>query len=106
MTTGVTLAVLLLLSGVAVCGWAGYRMRTGLLVGMVLAGLAANALWMVAGLGADPLSRHALMAQGALILYAVGAFGFGWLAGRLRRRSIEARANTGTANHPTPRHDH
>ena len=102
MTAGVAFAVLLLLSGVAVCGWAGYRMRIGLLVGIVLAGLAANTLWMVAGLGADPLSPHALMAQGALILYAVGAFGFGWLAGRLRRRFIEARANTGRVDQRTP----
>lgn len=93
MTAGVWLAVALLLAGLAICAWAGYRMRPLVFVAVTLGGLAANSLWMVAGLQADPLSPHALMAQASLVLYAVVSFGSGWLIGRVRRRFIATRVD-------------
>lgn len=103
MTPGVWLAVALLLAGLATCALAGYRMRPLVFVAVTLAGLAANALWMVAGLQADPLSPHALMAQASLVLYAVVSFGSGWLIGRMRRRFIAPRVDGDTPGGQVPK---
>jgi hypothetical protein len=73
------------------CAWCGYRARYLLFVGVLLGGLALNLAWMVFGLKTHPFDIHALSAQMAAVLYAVGAFGCGWLVGRFARRWQDSR---------------
>ncbi len=74
------LAVLML-----VCGWCGYRVRIFAFLCTLVLGFALNTVWMVFGLNAQPFEAHALMAQMSLFLYGLGAFGVGFLGGRLAR---------------------
>ena len=73
------------------CVWCGFRGRVLRLFAVLAVGLALNAVWMVWGLDARVFEPHALVAQASLLLYAVGGFGFGWLAGRIAQRWRESR---------------
>lgn len=73
------------------CVWCGFRGRVLRLFGVLAVGLALNAAWMVWALDAKVFEPHALVAQASLLLYAVGGFGFGWLAGRIAQRWRESR---------------
>ncbi|MEX3315855.1 hypothetical protein [Sulfitobacter sp. PS-8MA] len=75
------------------CIWTGFRARIWLFFAVLAIGLALNATWMVLGLDARVLEPHALLAQVSVILYAVGGFGAGWLAGRMARRWRESRVD-------------
>jgi hypothetical protein len=65
--------------------WCGYRASLWRFAVVLLIGLGLNMAWMVLGLDARPFERHALVAQAAATLYALCAFGLGWLVGRFRR---------------------
>jgi hypothetical protein len=67
------------------CAYAGYHRQFGLFLGVTLAGMALNALWMRAGLDARLLSPHALMAHAGTLIYACVALASGWFAGRVAR---------------------
>lgn len=73
------------------CIWCGYQSRLLRLAVVLAVGLGLNAAWMVWGLDARVFEPHALIAQASLVLYAVGGFGLGWIAGRLVRRWRESR---------------
>lgn len=93
MTLTPTLAALLTVFALwmIACLWTGFRVRVGLFFLVLAVGLALNATWMVFGLDARVFEPHALVAQVSVVLYAVGGFGFGWLAGRLVQRWRESR---------------
>ena len=86
-----------LVTGLAVwllgCGYAGYHRRLGLFVIVTLVGMGLNTVWMIAGLDAHPLSSPALMAHAAALLYAGGALGVGWFAGRVVRGFRDSRVD-------------
>lgn len=67
------------------CAYAGYAKRFGLFFVILAVGMLLNTAWMVRGLDAKPLSNPALAAHAGMLLYAVAAVGFGWLAGRMVR---------------------
>jgi hypothetical protein len=75
------------------CAYQGYRARFVGFLGVLLVGLALNTLWMALHLNAHPLELNAIVAQIALMLYGVCAFGFGWLAGRLVRQLRASRVD-------------
>lgn len=77
------------------CAWTGYHKRFARFGALVLVGLGVNMLWMVAGLKAHPLDANALLAEVSLLLYAVFAFGIGWLVGRLARQLQASRVDAG-----------
>ncbi|MFD2738531.1 hypothetical protein ACFSUD_03015 [Sulfitobacter aestuarii] len=85
MSLLLVLLVGILLLWLLACGWAGYRLRPLALIAILCGGLALNSAWMVFGLDAHPLERHALTAHAAAILYAFSAFGIGYLIGRVMR---------------------
>ncbi|NUH66177.1 hypothetical protein HTT03_12860 [Sulfitobacter sp. S0837] len=95
MTVTPTLVALLSVFAVwfFACIWTGYRLRVWLFFVVLAVGLGLNATWMVLGLNARVLEPHALLAQVSVILYAVGGFGFGWLAGRVVLRWRESRVD-------------
>jgi len=76
-----------------ICGWCGYRMRVFAFFGVLLAGLALNMAWMVVGLNARPFEAHAMMAEMSAFMYGIGAFGVGWLVGRLARQFQASRVD-------------
>tara|TARA_R110002072_G_scaffold18676_14_gene69732 strand:- start:476 stop:757 length:282 start_codon:yes stop_codon:yes gene_type:complete len=86
MTMTVATLVMVLAVWMLVCGWCGYRRRVFAFLAVLLAGLALNMAWMVFGLNARPFEANALMAETSALMYAIGAFGVGWLAGRLARQ--------------------
>lgn len=75
------------------CAYAGYHRRFGLVLIVVVIGMALNTLWMVLGLDAKPLSRPALMAHAAAVFYAISAVGTGFLIGRLAQAFRESRVD-------------
>ncbi len=83
----VTIATLLAALAVwmLICGWCGFRKRFLMFFAVLLLGLALNLIWMVVGLNAQPFGPNALIAELSATLYALGAFGSGWLIGRLVR---------------------
>jgi hypothetical protein len=86
-----TVLIIGLLIWMAGCAYAGYAKRAGLFTTVLGAGMLINTLWMYLGLDARPLSSPALMAHAGLLMYAVAAVGFGWLAGRMVRGFRESR---------------
>ncbi|MDD9721232.1 hypothetical protein PVW51_11020 [Sulfitobacter sp. PR48] len=78
------------------CAFQGYRARLLGFLGVLILGMALNMLWMALHLNATPLEGNALMAQAALVLYGLCAFGFGWLAGRLVRQFRASRVDDQT----------
>jgi len=95
MTLTPTLAALLTVFAVwlVACIWAGFRTRFLLFLLVLSIGLALNAMWMVFGLDARVLEPHALFAQVLVVLYAVGGFALGWVAGRLLHRWRDGRVD-------------
>lgn len=95
MTVTPTLVALLSVFAVwmIACLWAGYRASVWLFFAVLAVGLGLNATWMVFGLDARVFEPHALLAQASVISYAVGGFGFGWLAGRMVQRWRESRVD-------------
>ena len=79
----------------ALCGYAGFRHRVILFIGVMLAGLALNQTWMFYGLNARPLEINAITAQFSLTLYGAVAFGIGYLASRIARAWVESRVEEG-----------
>lgn len=82
-----------LLAWLALCLWAGFARRFVAFFGILLGGLALNALWMVFGLGVAPFEPNALLAQMAAVLYALVAGFVGWFAGRIQRAWRDSKAN-------------
>ncbi|NNK15991.1 MAG: hypothetical protein HKP51_03695 [Sulfitobacter sp.] len=91
MNITLILLVTTLLLWMAACAICGYRGRFVGFLGVLLAGLTLNMVWMVYGLQAHPLETNALIAQGAASLYAVCAFSIGWFAARIRRAWRDSR---------------
>lgn len=79
------------------CAYQGYRARFLGFLGVLLVGMALNMFWMALHLNATPLEGNALMAQAALVLYGLSAFGFGWLVGRVVRQFRASRVDDRTA---------
>ncbi|MEM6304155.1 MAG: hypothetical protein AAF744_05505 [Pseudomonadota bacterium] len=75
----------------ALCAVCGFRRRFLLFLGTVITGLTINQIWMMAGLQANFLEPHALMAQMALIMYGLSAFGAGWLVSRITQAWADSR---------------
>ncbi|EDQ05290.1 hypothetical protein DSM14862_01104 [Sulfitobacter indolifex] len=75
------------------CIWTGFRARVLWFFVVLAVGLSLNAIWMVFGLNARVFEPHALLAQVSVLLYAVGGFGLGWLAGRVTKRWRESRVD-------------
>ncbi len=96
MTITVTTLVAVFAVWLLACVWCGYRVRVLAFVGVVLMGLALNMVWMTFGLNARPFEVDALMAQTAAIMCGVGAFGVGWLAGRMVRQWRDSRVEVQT----------
>ena len=67
------------------CAWCGYRARLSWFVAALLAGLALTIVWVAMVLGAGPLEANALMGYASALLYALAAFGSGWIVGRFVR---------------------
>ncbi|WP_299874500.1 hypothetical protein [uncultured Sulfitobacter sp.] len=86
MSLTITSMIALLAVWMLAIGWTGYHKRFARFAALVLVGLGVNMLWITAGLKAHPLDPNALLAEASLLLYAVFAFGIGWLAGRLARQ--------------------
>ncbi len=86
MSLTITSMIALLAVWMLAIGWTGYHKRFARFAALVLVGLGVNMLWITAGLKAHPLHPNALLAEASLLLYAVFAFGIGWLAGRLARQ--------------------
>ncbi|MEP5732466.1 MAG: hypothetical protein ABJL67_24210 [Sulfitobacter sp.] len=84
-----TLSMMALIAGLLLwmvfCALCGFRGRFFVFLAMLIGGLVLNSLWMVFGLDAQPFESHAVMAQGAAVIYALCAFGCGWFARRLRQ---------------------
>ena len=68
-----------------VCIWCGMKQRHRSFLVVLIVGLGMNLAWMMIGLDARATEPHALVAQAAITLYGLSAFGLGWLAGRVRR---------------------
>jgi hypothetical protein len=75
--------VAVLTAWMLICGWCGFRRRFFGFLATLLVGLAMNMAWMIIGLNSHPFDAHALMAQMSVLMYGIGAFGVGWMAGRL-----------------------
>lgn len=75
----------------AACCFCGYKRRLIAFLAVMMAGLAANLCWMVFGLDARLSEVNVLIAQASAVLYAVGAFGIGLFASRIRRIWLESR---------------
>lgn len=75
------------------CIWTGFRARVLWFFIVLVIGLSLNAIWVVFGLDARVFEPHALLAQVSVVLYAVGGFGLGWLAGRVAKRWRESRVD-------------
>lgn len=74
-----------------ICGWCGYRKRVFAFLAVMVLGLALNMAWMIIGLNARPFEAHALMAEMSVLMYGIGAFGVGWMIGRLVRQFRKTR---------------
>lgn len=85
MSTLIVVMIAVLVVWMLACAWCGFRKRFGLFAVALLGGLALNMASMMIGLDARFLEPNALMAQGAVTLYGICAFGFGWLVGRVAR---------------------
>ena len=95
MTPTVLVLAGILVLWMSICVWCGFTRRFRTFAVVLLAGLALNFAWMVLGLGAHLLERHALMAQAAVVLYGLCAMAAGWLAGRLVRHWRATRVEEG-----------
>lgn len=87
----VNLLIVLLIVWMLACVWCGYSRRFILFAALLLGALAANTLWMVVGLETNPVSRHALMAHLAAVMYACSSLLLGWIIGRFIRSWRESR---------------
>lgn len=96
MTTTIAALIAALAVWMLACGYQGYRARLLGFLGVLILGMALNMLWMALHLNATPLEGNALMAQAALMLYGLCAFGFGWLAGRVVRQFRASRVDDQT----------
>ncbi|OAN73634.1 hypothetical protein A8B82_19155 [Sulfitobacter sp. EhC04] len=96
MTTTIAALIAALAVWMLACGYQGYRARLAGFLGVLILGMALNMLWMALHLNATPLEGNALMAQAALMLYGLCAFGFGWLAGRVVRQFRASRVDDQT----------
>ena len=95
MSMTVTSMIALLGVWMLAIGWTGYHKRFGRFMALLLVGLGVNMLWIVVGLKAHPLEANALLAEVAVLLYGIFAFGIGWLGGRLARQFQASRVNDG-----------
>lgn len=93
MTLIIALLVAALAAWMLACGYQGYRARFAGFFGVLAIGVGVNMVWMAVHFNAPPLDPNALIAQGALTLYGLCAFGFGWLAGRLVRQFRASRVD-------------
>lgn len=80
------LLVTVLVIWMLLCARCGYHLRLIRFLGVLIGGLALNMGWMVFALKAHPFEPNALVAQASAVLYAITAFGSGWLVGRLVRQ--------------------
>ena len=74
------------------CAWCGFYVRFLRFLAVLIAGLALNMVWMMTALDAKPFEPNAIMALAAAVLYAVSAFGGGYLVGRMVRQFRQSRA--------------
>ena len=86
MNNLVLLLMVVLAVWMVACAYCGYKVLLRRFVTILCAGLVANAAWMMLGLNARLSEPHVLIALVAVVVYAVCAFGCGWLAGRLVRQ--------------------
>ncbi len=93
MTGTITFLIAVLAVWMLACAWCGFRARFVLFLGVLIFGLALDAGWIVFGLHTQLLDPHAMMAQAAVALYGICAFGAGWLAGRIVRQWRDSRVN-------------
>ena len=93
MTPVVMALIIVLCFWMALCAVCGFRRRLLLFVGLLLTGLTVNQVWMMVWLNAKLLEPNALMAQAALSMYGVCAFGFGWLASRVARAWADSKVD-------------
>ncbi|TMM55015.1 hypothetical protein [Sulfitobacter sabulilitoris] len=78
-----TVLIAVLALWMLVVGVCGYAASVRGFVIALLAGLTANTVWLMVGLGASPVNPSFVIAQLAACLYAVCAFASGWLIGRM-----------------------
>lgn len=93
MTPLVMALIIALCFWMALCAICGFRRRVMLFFGLLLTGLTINQIWMMVGLNAKLLEPHALMAQAALVMYGLCAFGVGWLASRVAQAWAESKVD-------------
>jgi uncharacterized membrane protein YqjE len=86
MNAEVILLMIALIFWMGICAWCGYGLRVMRFLAVLVAGFALYTLWILVVFNATPLEPNALMALVALLLYGVGAFGCGYLVGRLVRQ--------------------
>lgn len=91
MTLVATALIGILVLWMTAVAYVGFARRYVIFVALLAAALALNMVWMVWGLRAHPFELNALIAQGALTLYGLCAFGAGWFAGRIRLAWRESR---------------
>ncbi|APE43057.1 hypothetical protein BOO69_06220 [Sulfitobacter alexandrii] len=96
MTGTIAVLVAILAAWMLACAVQGYRVRLLGFAGVLVLGLALNMLWMTLHLDARPLEGNALIAQAALTLYGLCAFGAGWLVGRVVRQFRASRVDDST----------
>ena len=85
MTPLIWMLVALFALWMAACALCGFRARPLRFLLILAVGLAGNMIWMVLGLDARPFEPHAILAQASATLYALCAFGIGWLVRRVMR---------------------
>lgn len=95
MSMTLTSMIALLAVWMLAIGWTGYHRRFGRFFALLMVGLGVNMLWIVTGLKAHPLDPNAILAEVSVLLYAVFAFGIGWLAGRVARQWQASRVDSG-----------
>lgn len=87
------LAVTLLAFWMVACVWCGFHKRFLGFATVLISGLTLNMFLMRLGLQVGVLDPMALMAHAACVLYGFSGFGFGWLAGRVRREWQDSRVD-------------
>lgn len=97
MTPLAIMLIAVLLVWMTACVWTGYGARAKTFAVVLGVGLALNMAWMMIGLDAHVLEPHALVAEAAIALYGISAFGFGWLIGRVKKAWRESAVETGVS---------
>ena len=91
MSGTIILLIVALSVWMGLCAWCGYQLRFVRFIAVLVVGLGLYLLWMMAVLNAKPLEPSAVMALTAAVLFAVCAFGCGYLAGRIVRQFRDSR---------------